>query len=120
MKNKPIFIIGAERSGTTLLRIILASHSNICIPPESKFMLRLYPEYRDIKNRDDVKRFIDDLGSDHFFKMWKLDIDLIKNELFEIDEINYTNIVSKIYRLYAENEHKEIWGDKAKNIDKYL
>ena len=34
----PIFIIGTFRSGTTLLRFILDSHSNICCPPESKFL----------------------------------------------------------------------------------
>lgn len=35
---EPIFIIGTFRSGTTLLRYILDSHSAICCPPESKFL----------------------------------------------------------------------------------
>jgi hypothetical protein len=36
-----IFIIGAQRSGTSLLRRILDSHSRIACPPESKFILQL-------------------------------------------------------------------------------
>jgi hypothetical protein len=35
----PIFIIGCQRSGTSLLRRIVDSHSSIACPPESKFIL---------------------------------------------------------------------------------
>ena len=37
---KPGFLIGVYRSGTTLLRYVLDSHSNIAVPPETNF---LYP-----------------------------------------------------------------------------
>src|SRR3990172_5852435 len=35
------FIIGTQRSGTTLLRLILNSHSQIAIPRESVFLMPL-------------------------------------------------------------------------------
>jgi hypothetical protein len=31
----PFFIVGSGRSGSTLLRMMLASHSRITIPPET-------------------------------------------------------------------------------------
>jgi hypothetical protein len=37
--NAPFFIVGTGRSGTTLLRIILAGHSRIEIPPETWFIM---------------------------------------------------------------------------------
>ncbi|MFZ5610049.1 MAG: sulfotransferase family protein [Pseudomonadota bacterium] len=37
----PIFIIGCQRSGTSLLRRIVDSHSRIACPPESHFLLPL-------------------------------------------------------------------------------
>jgi hypothetical protein len=33
------FIVGVPRSGTTLLRAMLASHSNLSIPEEAGFLL---------------------------------------------------------------------------------
>ncbi len=46
----PIFIIGAQRSGTSLLRRILDSHSRITCPPESKFILPLAQVLNDRKS----------------------------------------------------------------------
>jgi len=45
-KNKPpIFILGCQRSGTSLLRRIIDSHSNIACPPESAFFVQLARVY---------------------------------------------------------------------------
>ena len=38
LQAPPIFIIGPLRSGTTLLRYVLDSHSQICCPPESNYI----------------------------------------------------------------------------------
>ena len=43
--NAPFFIVGSGRSGSTLLRLILASHSRICIPPETWFLVPLLDKY---------------------------------------------------------------------------
>jgi len=39
--NTPIFIVGVQRSGTTLLAAMLASHSNLSCGPETHFFRRL-------------------------------------------------------------------------------
>jgi len=41
----PVFIGGCERSGTTLLRVILDSHSNIQCGPESKIIAKTIPSW---------------------------------------------------------------------------
>src|SRR5262252_1520247 len=42
----PIFVIGCHRSGTTLTRYILDTHSSIACPPESKYLSALVPLLR--------------------------------------------------------------------------
>jgi hypothetical protein len=36
--DRPIFIVGAQRSGTTLVRLMLDAHPSICIGPETLFV----------------------------------------------------------------------------------
>ena len=42
--TRPIFIVGAGRSGTTLLRSLLSAHSRISVAPETHFMRRAVDE----------------------------------------------------------------------------
>jgi Sulfotransferase family len=43
------FIVGKERSGTTLLQLMLNAHPNIIAPPESKFIILLYFKFGKIQ-----------------------------------------------------------------------
>ena len=38
LQLKPFFILGCQRSGTTLLGLFLDGHSKICVPPELNFI----------------------------------------------------------------------------------
>jgi protein-tyrosine sulfotransferase len=43
-RDRPIFVVGCHRSGTTLMRYILDTHPDIACPPESKYLAAL-PEF---------------------------------------------------------------------------
>ncbi|MDA8432380.1 MAG: sulfotransferase [Nitrospiraceae bacterium] len=62
--NDPIFIIGTERSGTNLLRLILNSHSGIAVPHPPhimKFFQPLLPLYGDLSQERNFRRLIGDV-----------------------------------------------------------
>jgi hypothetical protein len=40
---EPFFLVGSERSGTTLLRLMLAHHRAIECAPEFEFLVELVP-----------------------------------------------------------------------------
>src|SRR4051794_39959960 len=40
--DRPVFVVGCPRSGTTMLQLMLHAHPRIAIPPESRFVLPAY------------------------------------------------------------------------------
>lgn len=46
MNQEPFFVIGAPRSGTTMLQLALSRHSRIVIPPETAFFTLLKRSWR--------------------------------------------------------------------------
>lgn len=63
--NRPIFIVGAPRSGTTLLQYILRSHPGISMPTgESHFMIPLYRnagKFGDLRQIENVRRVLHEM-----------------------------------------------------------
>lgn len=60
--NRPIFIVGCPRSGTTLLQLMLHAHPDIAIPPENRFVLEVYDqraEFGDLREADNRRELAD-------------------------------------------------------------
>lgn len=89
---KKLFIFGCQRSGTTLLRYILDSHSKISCPPETKFIL---PLVENIYENDYV-------------------VDAFKSIKLKKEFRHYiANFVNDILTDYAKSKKKMIWADKS-------
>lgn len=56
LTEAPIFLVGVYRSGTTLMRYVIDSHSRICCPPESFFMGPLSALINDEQIRKSLQR----------------------------------------------------------------
>ena len=82
MSNKPIFIIGCPRSGTTLLRVILDSHPNICCGPETHIIPSL-EEFN--KKVDENWKMLKPYGIDKNHQLLKI------GELFNMFPEHYMN-----------------------------
>ena len=63
-RDRPIFIVGCPRSGTTLVQLMLHAHPEIAIPPENRFLLEVYDrrehfgDLREDTNRRKLAKFI--------------------------------------------------------------
>lgn len=91
----PIFIVGTQGSGTTLLRLMLDSHERIAIPHETGFM-RAYDAMQFIPFKWTGRRWARRLG-------WgQRDLDEKLREFFE-----------DIFMRYAREHGKERWGEKT-------
>jgi len=118
MKHGPIFIIGSPRSGTTLLRTTLSSHSQISIPHEFPLFSLLYERY---EGESDIDMLIDYLFSFTAFKEWGINRTKLRRDLKDSDQ-RLSVIISNIYINYIEENYKgkTIWGDKNIGHTAYL
>jgi hypothetical protein len=93
--DRPIFIIGTQRSGTTLLRLILDSHPNIAVGFETGFM-------RAVKT---IKHIPDYAYGKDWYRRWGLD---------EADmNARIREFYGGIFAQYAQAQGKRRWGEKT-------
>jgi len=95
----PIFILGCQRSGTSLLRRILDSHSNIACPPESGFIVQLAGVY-------EIERSIQCLETMGFSKADVLE----QMRIF----------TAHFFEDYAKAKGKKWWADKTSHYVNHM
>lgn len=106
--NIPFFILGRERSGTTLLRVNLNNHSQISVPPESPFIIYLYNKFYH-KNGININEFVDELQKELYLSLWKINWQQLKKELSSYDCLDYKTACWHVLSQYGKSN---IIGDK--------
>ncbi len=113
----PIFIIGTERSGSNLLRLILNSHPNIVIPHPPHVMRYFAPlvgQYGDLSDPARFRRLVDDvlaLVHAHIHPWpWVPTADEIVSRATHRDLLG---VYGALHDALAAHEHKPRWGCKS-------
>lgn len=121
----PVFIIGNPRSGTSLFRLLLTSHSKMVIPPECGFIAWLYEDFgnwrvEDLETKLDI--FLDKLNACKKFDTWEIELGKLKSFLYEKKPESYSQLCASVYLYYSLRFHKDImlWGDKNNFYIDYL
>ena len=129
--RNPIFVVGNPRSGTTLLRLVLTSHSKINIPPESNFIIRKMKKYKNtiFSSREQVGKFIDELREipECLSEKWEISFDNFFSYPYLVDHIDaglsYVDLCAVIYQYYnleKLGKTKDMWGDKNNANTNYI
>lgn len=110
-----VFVVGCERSGTTLLRTILDGHHRLAIPPESYFPLEWLRRRHLLAptGRPDLTQLADLLAVDERFKRWKLDLNGVRQHWAMDVPANLPAAIRSVFRCYATREGKQLFGDKT-------
>jgi hypothetical protein len=113
--DRPIFVVGCPRSGTTLMQLMLHAHPRIAIPPETRFTLRAYDRRRhfgdltDPANRRLLAEFIAGPGNSF------ADLGLPGQDIIEAIVAGPPTLGSAaaiVFRAYSDRFGKARWGDK--------
>ncbi|RMD63716.1 MAG: sulfotransferase [Alphaproteobacteria bacterium] len=112
--TSPFFIVGVQRSGTTMLRLMLNQHPHLAIPFESGFIAEFYRKidrYGDLHDTGNRNRLLSDIAGDDWVVRGKLIDDV--TTIAKYPASDYAEIVAAIFQDYARRKGKPRWGDKT-------
>ena len=112
--SEPFFVLGAQRSGTTMMRLMLNSHRRLAVPHETVFFTQFYRKlesYGDLGEAENRCRLLNDIADHPLVKRGKLIFD--KEAVLARESTNYGSLIDAIMTAYAESQGKVRWGDKT-------
>lgn len=102
-------VVGVGRSGTTLLRLMLDSHPELAIPPETGFL----PAINQRREELAAETLADLLVAAPQWPDFHLDESELRAELGRLRPFSPAAGARCFYRLYARRFGKRRWGDKT-------
>jgi len=114
----PVFIAGPERSGTSLIFALLASHPRIAMSRRTNMWTHFYTQYGDISQPENFERCLSMMM--RYKRLLKLnpDPERIRREFWEGKQ-TYGRLFALLEEHYAEQLGKPRWGDKSLNTERY-
>jgi hypothetical protein len=105
------FVVGAARSGTTMLRLMLDAHSEVAIPPETGFVPKLI---RTCERQDaSTEGILELLTTRPRWPDFGIDQDVLARRLRALPVLLPAPVLRTFYSLYSEKFGKPRWGDKT-------
>lgn len=107
--------MGAQRSGTTLLRLILNAHSRIAIPEEARFLTPILKKKHLAKHfsGESLRRLVRYLSANEQFRLWNYNSHPFLAGLSQKDAVSLRELIETMFSSYCAAEGKTIWGDKS-------
>lgn len=122
LKERPVFVIGYERSGTTLLMAMLGCHPRLAIPEVGWLFPRIYPwryTYGDLSLDSNFRAMAAEMLFGLNQPLWgmKLEPRAALDEVVSMaPERSFAGIYAAMHLLYAkETGNRPRWGQKTPN-----
>jgi hypothetical protein len=113
--SRPFFILGAGRSGTSLLSRMLNQHPNLAVPPESHLYSTFHPwlgYYGSLAAPQNRANLVADIVASGPLRDWspRLRVDEV---LAHIEGDDFGAVVDGVMRAWAAKQGKGRWGEKT-------
>ncbi|HUR94369.1 MAG TPA: sulfotransferase [Gemmatimonadales bacterium] len=113
--QRPLFIFGCPRSGTSLLTRMLNAHPNIAIPYESHLYNRVYPIVGSGESLADPRRrrrLVAEILHTDYVRHWEPAPDL-SDTMASIVRYDFHGVVDGLLRAWTARQGKVRWGEKT-------
>ncbi len=114
--DRPVFVMGCPRSGTTLVTLMLHAHSRIAMPPETRFLLDVYRrrgEFGDLTVRANRRRLAKAIVRNRGNRFLHLGLERLPvRKAIVRGAPTVGSALGTVFRSYAARFGKPRWGDK--------
>jgi hypothetical protein len=114
----PVFISGTNRSGTTLMYALLATHPNLSMVRRTDMWRYFYGQFGDLGQPENFERCLKAMLSYKRIVNLKPDPERIRQEFGE-GVASYGRLFALIHQHHAERTGKTRWGDKSLHTEEY-
>lgn len=118
MSSEPIFVAGPDRSGTSLMFALLASHPQISMVRRTNMWRYFHRRYGDLGQADHFERCLTDMVRYNRMKHLAPDPERIRRE-FKQGQPTYGRLFALFHQHHAERQGKPRWGDKSLHTEHY-
>jgi len=120
LKERPVFMIGAERSGTTLVMAMLGCHPRIAVPEVVWYYPRFRPyvfTYGDLSRDANFRTLAEEMVFGLKTPFWGMKVNprtILDEILAELKERSFAGIYCAMHERYARSVgNKPRWGEKT-------
>ena len=119
MNRGPIYLAGIERSGTSLMYALLASHPNIAMTRRTNLWTYFNNQYGDLNKAENLQRCLSIMSQYKRLRAIQIDTERVRREFYQ-GEKTYARLFTLIEGHFAERLGKSRWGDKSLNTERYM
>jgi hypothetical protein len=120
LKERPVIMIGAERSGTTLVMAMLGCHPRIAVPEVVWYYPRFRPylySYGDLSRQENLRTLAEEMVFGLKTPFWGMKVNprtILDEILADLKERSFAGIYCAMHERYARSAGgKPRWGEKT-------
>ncbi|WP_082674000.1 sulfotransferase [Thiohalocapsa sp. ML1] len=110
----PIFLFGMDRSGTTLLAMMVGAHPEIAVPLATTGMWYEFADrlgnYHNLRTSGDLQRIVNDVAEHERIRLWRTELDLARI-VSDVHEGGIESVVAAFHKEYARQKQKRCWAN---------
>ena len=118
MERGPVYVAGLERSGTSLMFALLASHPQLAMTRRTNLWTYFYKQYGDLSQQANFESCLRMMMRYKRLAVLQPDPDRIRHD-FRQGPKTYAGLFEIIEQHFAERQGKPRWGDKSLNTERY-
>ena len=115
---KPIFVAGQERSGTSLMFALLASHPNIAMTRRTNLWRYFYGQYGDLRDDANLDACLDKMMRYKRLVVLEADAEQLRRD-FVAGDRTYGRLFALLEQQHADRLGKPRWGDKSLDTERF-